>query len=76
MRKIVVAGAAALGFLAVAMTVMGHPASFNQAGAEGSGADVRMTRHSLFALTDVDNSRRPLLVAADGGDDSRSSSQA
>jgi hypothetical protein len=63
MRKIIIAGVAALGLLAVGFTVMGHPASYRQAEADGSGADVRMTRPALTAMIGTDRSSRPLLVA-------------
>jgi hypothetical protein len=63
MRKIVIAGVAALGLLAVGFTVMGHPASYNQADAEGSGVDVRATGHSLMAMIDTDHRTRPVLVS-------------
>jgi len=63
MRKFVLSGVAALGFLAVGMTVMGQPAAFRQADAEGSGADVRVTRHNLVAMVDTNHTKRPLLVA-------------
>jgi hypothetical protein len=63
MRKIVVASVAALGFLAVGFTVMGHPASYNQADAEGSGADIRTPRNALLAMIGTDRATRPLLVA-------------
>jgi hypothetical protein len=64
MRKIVLSGVAALGFLAIGMTVVvPHVSSIRQADADGSGADVRMTRHSLVAMIDTNQGRRPLLVA-------------
>jgi len=62
MRKIILTGVAAIGFLAIGLTVLGHPAMIRQADADGSGADVRMTRHDLVALTDPARSR-PLFVA-------------
>ena len=61
MRKFVLSAVAALGFLAIGLTVLGHPAMIRQADADGSGADVRMTRHHLVALTDPARSR-PLFV--------------
>jgi hypothetical protein len=63
MRKIVIAGVAALGLLAVGFTVMGHPASYNQADAEGSGADVRITGRGVMAMIDTDQGGRPALAA-------------
>jgi hypothetical protein len=63
MRKIVIAGVAALGLLAVGFTAMGQPASANQAAAQGSGADIGVARHSLMAMIGTDRSTRPLLVA-------------
>jgi hypothetical protein len=63
MRKMFIAGVAAIGLLAVGFTVMGHPASYNQADAVGSGADVRATGHNLIAMIDTDHSTRPVLVA-------------
>jgi hypothetical protein len=69
MRKIVLTSVAALGFLAIGLTLMGTAASFRpaasfrQADADGSGADVRMNRHNLVAMTDGAGHGRPLLVA-------------
>jgi type II secretory pathway component PulM len=63
MRKIVIAGVAALGLLAVGFTAMGQPASTNQAAAQASGADIGVARHSLQAMIGTDRSTRPLLVA-------------
>ncbi len=62
MRKMVLSGVAVLGFLAIGLTVFGHGGGFRQADAEGSGADVRVTRHDLVAMADARQSR-PLLVA-------------
>ena len=62
MRKIILSGGAAIGLLAVGMTVIGQPAAFRLA-ADGSGADVRVTRHNLVAMADTDHTSRPLLVA-------------
>jgi len=45
------------------MTVIGQPATFRQAEAGGSGADVRVTRHNLVAIIDTNHVRRPLLAA-------------
>ena len=66
MRKIILSGVAAIGFLAVGMTVMGHPASYRQADAEGSGADIRMARHTMVAMQDVDRPRIELVADAEG----------
>lgn len=63
MRKFVLSGVAALGFLAIGLTVLGHPAIVRQADADGSGADVRATRHNLVAMIDTNRTGRPLLVA-------------
>lgn len=63
MRKMVVSGVAALGFLAIGLTVFGHAGNGRVADAEGSGADVRVTRHNLVAMIDISRSTRPLLVA-------------
>ncbi len=63
MRKIVLSGVAALGFLAIGMTVIGQPAPFRQADADGSGADVRVTRHTMVAMIDTNHGAKPLLVA-------------
>jgi hypothetical protein len=62
MRKIVLSGVAAFGFLAIGLTVFGHAGGARLADAEGSGADVRVTRHNLVAMVDARQSR-PLLVA-------------
>jgi hypothetical protein len=62
MRKIVLSGVAAVGLLAIGLTVFGHAVGFSQADAEGSGADVRVTRHNPVAMADARQSR-PLLVA-------------
>jgi hypothetical protein len=62
MRKIVIAGVAALGLLAVGLTVMGHTASYNQAQTE-RGTDVRVTRRSPLAMIDTDQTSRPVLAA-------------
>ncbi len=62
MRKIVLSGVAVLGFLAIGLTVFGHAGGARLADAEGSGADVRVTRHNLVAMVDARQSR-PLLVA-------------
>ncbi len=63
MRKFVVSAVAALGFLAIGMTVFAQPVAVRTA-AEGSGADVRMTRHTMVAMIDTNHNTRPLLVAA------------
>ena len=73
MRKTIISGVVALGLLAVATTVLGHPASFNQADAAGTGADLRVTRYNLIAVAEAGRAGRPLLVADNGGDDSRPS---
>jgi hypothetical protein len=49
MRKSILAGAAALGFLAIALAVTA-PALTRQADSEGSGADVRANRHMVVAM--------------------------
>ncbi len=49
MRKLVLATAASFGLLAVSMAVHGHAARLRQADAEGSGADVVVTRHTTVA---------------------------
>ncbi len=63
MRKIVLSGVAALGFLAIGLTVFGHTGSARLADADGSGADVRVTRHNLVAMVEANRTDRPLLVA-------------
>jgi hypothetical protein len=63
MRKIVLSGVAALGFLAIGMAAMPHGSPIRQAQADGIGADVRITRHSALAMIDTNGSRRPMLVA-------------
>ncbi len=63
MRKIVRTGVAALGFFAIGLTVFGHPGNFRLADADGSGADVRVTRHNLVAMVDHSRAGRPMLVA-------------
>ncbi len=63
MRKFVLSGVAVLGLLAIGLTVLGHPSSFRQADADGSGADVRVTRHNLVAMVAADPDAKPMLVA-------------
>ncbi len=63
MRKIVLSGVAAFGFLAIGLTVFGHAGSTRLADAEGSGVDVRMTRQTLVAMVEANRTDRPLLVA-------------
>ncbi len=63
MRKIVLSGVAALGFLAIGLTVFGHAGSTRLADADGSGADVSVTRRNLVAMIDTNRNTRPLLVA-------------
>ncbi len=63
MHKIVLAGVATLGFLAIGMAVVPHASAIRQAQADGNGADVRITRHSALAMIDTNGSRRPMLVA-------------
>ncbi len=63
MRKMVLSGVAAFGFLAIGLTVFGHAGSARLADAEGSGADVRVTRNSLVAMINTSRTTRPLLVA-------------
>ena len=62
MRKLVLSGVTALGFLAVGLAVFGHAGSFRQADAQGSGADVGVIRQNLVAMIDTSHGR-PLLVA-------------
>jgi hypothetical protein len=63
MRKIILSSIAAFGFLANGLTVFGHTSAFRQADAEGSGADVRVTRHNLVAMVANSHTGRPMLVA-------------
>jgi hypothetical protein len=63
MRKTAIAGVAALGLLTVGFTVMGHPASYDQAKAEGGHAGVRVTRHSRLAMLAANQPRRKGLAA-------------
>jgi hypothetical protein len=63
MRKMVLSGVAAFGFLAMGLTVFGHGGGARLADADGSGADVRVTRHNLVAMVDTSRTTRPLLVA-------------
>jgi hypothetical protein len=63
MRKMVLSGVAAFGFLAMGLTVFGQAGAARLADAEGSGADVRVTRHNLVAMVEANRTDRPLLVA-------------
>jgi hypothetical protein len=69
MRKIFLSGVAALGLLAIGMAAAG-PAAVRLADADGSGADARMTRHTLVAMTDLNyagRSHSQLVAAVKGG---------
>jgi hypothetical protein len=62
MRKMVLSGVAALGFLAIGLSVFAQPAGFCLASGEGSGSGVRVERPNLVAMVDT-RQARPLLVA-------------
>jgi hypothetical protein len=63
MRKIVLSGVAAFGFLAVGLTVLGHPGAVATAASDGSGADVRANHTNIVAMVEASRTDRPLLVA-------------
>ena len=63
MRKTAIAGVAALGLLAAGFTVMGHPASTNQARAEEGQAGTRVTHHSRMAMISTDRAGRKAMAA-------------
>ncbi len=62
MRKMVLSGATALGFLAIGLTVFSHAGAARLADTEGSGVDVRVSGRNL-AMINTDRTTRPLLVA-------------
>jgi hypothetical protein len=67
MRKFVITGVAALGFVTIGLTAMGHATTFQQTNdADGAAASGRMNRPDVVAMVKTDIANRAQLLIANG----------
>ncbi len=66
MRKFVIAGVAALGFLTIGLTATGHAATFRPS-CDAEGAAGAMHRPDMVAMVKTDIENRAQLLLADAG---------